>query len=141
MADKKEMVNHPLHYGGDTPYEVIKVLRAWMTPEAFRGWLLGTIIKYLPRADKKGDQLEDFKKARWYLDYLIKELEEVTEVPSSIDRDSISRHLWVVTSAIDPDDRMLDKCHFCNLTRGQFIATAYPVCGRKYETEEVRDHS
>jgi hypothetical protein len=28
-------VNHPNHYGGDTTYEVIKVLRAWLTPDEF----------------------------------------------------------------------------------------------------------
>jgi hypothetical protein len=71
-----EQVNHPDHYGGDTPYEVIKVLRHWLSPQEFRGWLLGTIIKYLPRAGKKDDEVTDFKKARWYLDYLISYTED-----------------------------------------------------------------
>ena len=31
--EKKEMVNHPSHYGGDTTYECIKVLKAWMSKE------------------------------------------------------------------------------------------------------------
>lgn len=73
--ERREMVDHPAHYGGDVPYEVIKVLKAWLPPEAFRGWLLGTIIKYLPRARAKGAELEDLRKARWYLDYLIREVE------------------------------------------------------------------
>ena len=68
-----EKVNHPSHYGGDTVYETIKVLRAWLTPEQFQGFLLGNIIKYLSRAGKKGDALEDLKKAAWYLDCYIKE--------------------------------------------------------------------
>jgi hypothetical protein len=66
MADeKKEMVNHPEHYGGDTPYEVIKVLEAWGLDESF---CLGNAVKYIARAKKKGAQIEDLEKARWYLD-------------------------------------------------------------------------
>lgn len=72
-----EKVNHPKHYGGDTTYEVIKVLKAWLTPEEFRGWLKGTVIKYLPRAGHKSGESElvDLRKASWYLDYWVKEIE------------------------------------------------------------------
>lgn len=65
-----ETVNHPLHYGGDTTYETIKVLEAWLTREEFHGWLKGTIIKYLSRAGKKAGAGDDEKKAKWYQDYL-----------------------------------------------------------------------
>ncbi len=68
MAD--EQVNHPQHYGGDTVYETIKVLKAWLTPEEFRGFCKGNAIKYLNRAGKKGASLQDQQKAKWYLDYL-----------------------------------------------------------------------
>lgn len=62
-----EKVNHPSHYGGaDNPYEVIKVLRAWLTPEEYRGFLKGNIIKYLARSTKKGVRVEDQQKAAWY---------------------------------------------------------------------------
>lgn len=61
-----ETVNHPDHYGGDTPYEVIKVLEAWLTPEEFAGFLKGNVIKYLARANKKGGGAEDAAKAAWY---------------------------------------------------------------------------
>lgn len=144
-TDKKpEMVDHPKHYGGDVPYEVIKVLRAWLSPEAFRGWLLGTIIKYLPRAEHKGHMVEDLKKARWYLDYFIKYLEEPTSVPKKevlIDgtlADSISGHLFVQG---DRDEPMEAVCRFCSCTRMQFIKTAFPHCARKHEAYEAdRDH-
>tara|TARA_R110000744_G_C19362488_1_gene561552 strand:+ start:359 stop:514 length:156 start_codon:yes stop_codon:yes gene_type:complete len=37
--------------------------------EAFElGFCLGNVIKYVLRAGKKDDALEDLKKARWYLD-------------------------------------------------------------------------
>jgi Protein of unknwon function (DUF3310) len=59
-----DQVNHPSHYGGDeNPYETIKVIEAWGL-----GFCLGNTVKYISRAGKKGDRLEDLKKARWYLD-------------------------------------------------------------------------
>ncbi len=67
-----EAVNHPNHYGGDTPHEVIKCLRAW---GMFANALRFNTIKYLARAGKKGDLLEDLKKAKWYLETEIAELE------------------------------------------------------------------
>lgn len=69
-----ETVNHPPHYGGDTTYEVIKVLRAWGLDESFE---LGSAVKYLARLGKKNgaNPIEDLKKARWYIDSKIAELE------------------------------------------------------------------
>lgn len=59
-----ESVNHPAHYGGEkNPYEAIKVIEAWGL-----GFCLGNAVKYIARAGKKGDALEDLRKARWYLD-------------------------------------------------------------------------
>lgn len=70
---KSEAVDHPVHYGGaDNPYEVIKVLEAWLSPEQMDGFNLGNAVKYIARAGKKGDALEDLRKARWYLDRAIK---------------------------------------------------------------------
>lgn len=59
-----DAINHPEHYGGkDNPYEAIKVIEAWHL-----GFNLGNTIKYISRAEKKGNTIEDLKKARWYLD-------------------------------------------------------------------------
>lgn len=60
-----EKVNHPDHYGGDTPYEVIKVLEAWFSPDEFIGFLKGNAIKYMARHREKGGA-EDLQKAAWY---------------------------------------------------------------------------
>ena len=74
---KKEAVNHPSHYGGaDNPYEAIKVIRAWNL-----GFELGNTVKYISRAGKKDkegkdNRIEDLKKALWYLQYEINELEK-----------------------------------------------------------------
>ena len=74
LLEKKEAVNHPSHYGGDTVYEVIKVLKAW---GLHRNAYLWNAVKYIARAGKKdpSKQLEDLKKARFYLDAEIAELE------------------------------------------------------------------
>lgn len=69
MAAKRQqnLVDHPAHYGGaDNPYEAIKVIEAWDL-----GFCLGNAVKYISRAEKKGDALTDLKKARWYLDHEI----------------------------------------------------------------------
>jgi hypothetical protein len=69
----KEMVNHPNHYGGeDNIYEAIKVIDDWEL-----GFSLGNTVKYISRAGKKNPdkELEDLKKAKWYLDHHIKNLE------------------------------------------------------------------
>lgn len=67
-----EKVDHPAHYGGDTPYEAIKVIEAWGL-----GFSLGNCVKYISRAGKKEseNELRDLSKARWYLDRYIKKLE------------------------------------------------------------------
>lgn len=71
-------VNHPAHYGGeDNLYETIKVLRAWMTPEQYTGFLLGNAMKYLSRAGKKTvSPLTDIEKARWFVTEYIAFLKE-----------------------------------------------------------------
>jgi len=71
---EKEQVNHPQHYGGqDNPYEAIKVIDAWEL-----GFSLGNTVKYISRAGKKGKdkELEDLRKALWYLQHHIETLEE-----------------------------------------------------------------
>lgn len=72
MKKKSDNVNHPSHYGGeDNPYEAIKVIEAWQL-----GFHLGNTVKYIVREDKKGNALEDLKKARWYLDRKIQQMEK-----------------------------------------------------------------
>jgi hypothetical protein len=75
MTEEKEMVNHPGHYqyGKNNEYEVIKVIEAWELD-----FHLGNTVKYIPRAGKKDTdkELQDLKKARWYLDRKIEILEK-----------------------------------------------------------------
>jgi hypothetical protein len=73
-----DSVNHPSHYtsGG---IETIDYMEAKATPEEFRGHLRLTALKYLSRAGLKNDTLEDLKKARWYIDYLIEFIERTDD--------------------------------------------------------------
>jgi hypothetical protein len=68
-----EYVNHPEHYGGvENTYEVIKVIEALEMD-----FHLGNTFKYIARAGKKGTdkEIQDLKKALWYLDRKIQLLE------------------------------------------------------------------
>lgn len=69
------MVNHPDHYGGkNSVYEVVKVCEAWdLDKDAY----LFNVVKYIARAGKKNPdkEIEDLKKAMFYLDRKIKNLE------------------------------------------------------------------
>jgi hypothetical protein len=68
------MVNNPEHYGGATNiYEAIKVIEAWDLD-----FHLGNTVKYISRAGKKNPEkeLEDLKKAAWYLQRKIDNLEK-----------------------------------------------------------------
>lgn len=75
---QNEEVNHPSRYGGDTVYECIKVLKAWFSPDEYKGFLRGNFIKYVCRLGKKDNNVQELKKARFYLDKLI-EFEEENE--------------------------------------------------------------
>lgn len=74
--ETKEMVNGPIHYGGaDNPYEVIKVCEAWgLDKDAY----LFNVVKYIARARIKdpSKELEDLKKAAFYLNRKIQNLEK-----------------------------------------------------------------
>ena len=70
----EDKVNHPRHYNvnwkGEQAIETFDYIRSWKMdyPES-------NIIKYVTRHPYKGKSLQDLKKARWYLDRLIQEVE------------------------------------------------------------------
>lgn len=68
-----EIVDHPNHYGGaSAKHEAISVIEEWNL-----GFHLGNVVKYISRAGKKPDQntIDDLKKAKWYLERYIQNLE------------------------------------------------------------------
>lgn len=56
-----DMVNHPPHYKAEG-IEAIDVIEAFCLD-----FSLGNAVKYILRAGRKGDALEDLRKAAWYL--------------------------------------------------------------------------
>jgi len=69
-APPAETVDHPSHYTWlPNGLEVIDITK-------YFSFVRGNAIKYLMRASHKGSELEDLRKARWYLDLDIKQLEE-----------------------------------------------------------------
>ena len=67
----KEKVNHPDHYNSGQ-YEVVDVIDDVGFGE---GFCLGNALKYILRAKHKENYVEDLKKAKWYLEYLIQRIE------------------------------------------------------------------
>ena len=67
-------VDKPSHYNTGN-IECIEAIEEALTDEEIRGYFKGNCLKYLWREQYKNG-LEDLKKARWYLDRLIKRLEK-----------------------------------------------------------------
>ena len=69
-----DMVNHPAHYnqGGIECIDALKA--ATVSKTGIEAVCTANAIKYLRRYEEKNG-IEDIKKARWYIDRLIKELE------------------------------------------------------------------
>lgn len=59
--EKLSLVNHPKHYQGNG-IEVIDIIEAFEL-----NFSLGNAIKYILRADKKGNKKQDLEKALWYI--------------------------------------------------------------------------
>ncbi len=71
-----DMVDHPNHYQSDSGLEVIDVIDAFTENlTGSQAFDTGNIIKYVCRWHEKNG-VEDLKKARWYLDHLIKSVSE-----------------------------------------------------------------
>lgn len=64
-------VNHPSHYTSHPSGVECITVTEWMN------FNLGNAVKYIWRAGDKGNQLEDLKKARWYLEREINRLSKV----------------------------------------------------------------
>ena len=71
-----DMVNHPSHYKAKNGMEVIDVIEAFTANlKGYEAIYTGKVIKYICRWKEKNG-LEDLKKAQWYLNRLIKNIEE-----------------------------------------------------------------
>ena len=70
-ARESELIKHPSHYTAGRKYEPKDVIRDWEL-----NFNLGSAVKYISRAGRKGDKIEDLEKARQFLDFEIEALKE-----------------------------------------------------------------
>lgn len=67
-------ITNPSHYCEGRKYEPIDVINDWEL-----NFNLGNTIKYISRAGRKNDLIEDLRKARFYLDYEITRQEQLNQ--------------------------------------------------------------
>ena len=76
MMNERERLSADAYQIGGTHYKEMAVqpwaaMRSWMSAAEFEGFLRGNAIKYLARAGRKGDELQDLQKAMHYLEKLV----------------------------------------------------------------------
>lgn len=78
-SNNVDMVNNPPHYKSETGMEVIDVIEAFTFDlRGVEATDTGNILKYICRWKKKNG-VQDLKKAKWYLEHLIKHVEILEE--------------------------------------------------------------
>ena len=100
MTYMDDKINHPKHYCEGRKYEPIDVIEDWGL-----GMHGGNAVKYISRAGRKGDAIEDLEKARWYVDrYVQKNDKFFIKLWQKIRR-------WFVNTKIDitPDPHVVAK--------------------------------
>ena len=62
LSVMSDPVEAPSHYVDGRKYQPLDVIEDWGL-----GYHLGNVLKYVARAGRKGDKLEDLRKAAFYL--------------------------------------------------------------------------
>lgn len=76
----------PDHYN-NYKYKPIDVITDWGL-----NFNLGNSVKYLSRAGKKDDIIQDLEKAKWYIQY---EIERIKKLREAEQKDNFSQHLEI----------------------------------------------
>ena len=86
--NKYDNVHKPSHYTEGRKYEPKDVIRDWNL-----NFNLGSAVKYLSRAGRKDDIIQDLKKAQEFIQFEIEALEEetFTKKPKEIKTDLIDK--------------------------------------------------
>lgn len=76
VGTPKDPVDHPTHYNVGT-IEVIDAIKDWKL-----NFARGNVLKYMVRAGRKDEstELQDLRKARWYLDWEIEHMERAEKI-------------------------------------------------------------
>lgn len=77
MSNKSEShgVSNPSHYNQGI-IECIDAIAAALSPEELSGFIKGNVIKYLWRANHKGNSIQDVEKAAWYLEWWLSQIKQ-----------------------------------------------------------------
>jgi|TARA_R110002012_G_scaffold168659_1_gene332202 hypothetical protein len=70
-------VNNPAHYSLGEGIECIDYIKQVLTPEEFKGYCHGNLIKYQHRHGYKNKPVEDMEKAEWYLRKMLEAMKEI----------------------------------------------------------------
>lgn len=73
-SDQPDIISHPSHYADGRKYEPKDVIRDWNL-----NFNLGSAVKYISRAGRKDDIIQDLKKAKQFIDFEIEALMEERE--------------------------------------------------------------
>lgn len=79
MEETKELVNHPDHYKGENGIETIDAIEAALGECGTITFCVGNAIKYLMRARKKNAFIQDLRKAKWYIEYVLSKFENISK--------------------------------------------------------------
>ncbi len=77
LVPNNDAVNHPSHYT-DRKMEAIEIIELIIETEKNPkvSYNMSNVLKYLLRFRSKGKAIEDLRKAQWYLNRMIKHVEE-----------------------------------------------------------------
>lgn len=120
MDDK---INHPKHYCEGRKYEPIEVIEDWGL-----GMHAGNAVKYISRAGRKGDAIEDLEKARWYVDrYIEKRDKFFIRIWDCIRRwfaSEITPESWEVSKDWELNDNLKEALHHISICNVWTMKTA-----------------
>lgn len=117
-------VNHPSHYTQGGVECIDAITAATVNKTGIEAVCTANVIKYLWRYEAKNG-LEDVKKAQWYINRLIAELEGKPVAPEPEYR----RHVFHVFEATFADS--VSRCIICGLREDELEGKPLPPRGRK----------
>ena len=108
MESTKDNVKHPSHYAEGRKFEPKDVIRDWGL-----NFNLGNAVKYLARAGRKDDVVQDLKKAQQYIQFEIDaiEAERANAVKPKEAEPKRNNGLY----GLDPITRALVKAEMCSV--------------------------
>ena len=132
MDDK---INHPKHYCEGRKYEPIDIIEDWGL-----GMHAGNAVKYISRAGRKGDAIEDLEKARWYVDrYIEKRDKFFIRIWDCIRRwfaSEITPESWVVAKDWELNDNLKEALHHISICNVWTMKTASELLTKEIDSRK-----